>query len=181
MQPESRVERPTPVRLNLDGLSDEQRSPEATPEGSPRRSPGTSVSDQPPPRPYIEDAAQRNPQEYDIGSETVELRDAMTVMAQTVTQMADKLGEKNHQGAFRLERAKPEVTCSSPEKMLEETKKMLADKDESHKAELEKKDDEHQAETKRLLKEKDEENEGMRAELARLRAQIAPAEGVPEV
>ena len=37
------------------------------------------------------------------------------------------------------------------------------------KAELEKKDDEHQAETKRLLMEKDEENEGMRAELARLR------------
>ena len=64
----------------------------------------------------------------------------------------------------------------------EDTKKMLADKDESHKAALEKKDDEHQAETKRLLKAKDEENQEMRAELARLRAQVAaPAEGVPDV
>ena len=41
---------------------------------------------------------------------------------------------------------------------------------------------EHQAETKWLLKEKDEENQEMRAELARLRAQVAaPAEGVPDV
>ena len=60
---------------------------------------------------------------------------------------------------------------------LDETRKLLKEKDEEN----QKKDEEHN-QTKRLLTEKDEENQEMRAELARLRAQVAaPAEGVPKV